>query len=270
MNYQHRIITALQTKGNVGKSFESILHADWLAAHSIPFHGFDLDEDHKTFSSAIEGVCLLEAGNDEERIFKLLRTYSARELTLIDPRAHMDQALRQVLLTNGLLAKAEGLRLTVKVFPVNEADVLMNLADLVNELGPNADYLIIENEFTAPDLSFFHRSGLEDMLLNLGARRICIPALYESIRGTITRLEGKAGRKLSFAEVLATDESTLDLLSRGTIEAWFHDIMAQYDAAAPILITTPQLQNFKPRFSKSETAPSPTARSYGSVMNLPD
>lgn len=269
MNHKHRIITALQTKGNVGKSTEAILHADWLAAHDIPYHGYDLDEDHQTFSSAIEGVTLWD-GDDEERIFKLLKTYAAREVTLLDPRAHMDQAIRQVLVGNGFLDKAAGLRLTVKVFPVNEADVLMNLADLVSELGSRADYLIVENEFTAPDLSFFRGSGLEKMLLDLGARRIRIPALYEAIRGTITRLEGKAGRKLSFAEVLATDEDALDLLSRGTIETWMHDIMTQYDAAAPILLTSAQLQNFKPRFTQTVTATTTPARNYGSVMNLPE
>jgi hypothetical protein len=270
MNYKHRIITALQTKGNVGKSFESILHADWLTSHGIPFHAFDLDEDHRTFSSAIDGVTCVDSGNDEERVFKILKTYAARELTLIDPRAHMDQAFREVIVDNGFLSKAEGLRLTVKLFPVNEADVLLNLADLVNALGPNADYLIVENEFIAPDLSMFRGSGLEEMLIRFGARRIRIPSLYESIRTSVTALEARAGRKLSFAQILADQQNGIDLLTRGILETWFYEILAQYDAAAPILLTSGQLQNFKPRYTPSPATPSRTSRDYRSVLNLPD
>ena len=63
MNIIKRIHINPQSKGSLGKSFESEFRTAWLDYHGIHWNGSDLDDRHHTFfdrhgcSSARESAC---------------------------------------------------------------------------------------------------------------------------------------------------------------------------------------------------------------------
>lgn len=65
--------------------------AAWLEQRGVPWQGFDLDPDHRTFSRLYpEATQLVELGDEPEGdVIKVLRKLNATPVTLIDPRAHL-------------------------------------------------------------------------------------------------------------------------------------------------------------------------------------
>ncbi len=91
----HRLLVPVQARGNVGKSTVLGVLASWLDQRSVEWHGFDLDPDHRCLERMFpEAVSLVPLGDEPEGdVVKLLRSCTTRPVTLIDPRAHLNEVL---------------------------------------------------------------------------------------------------------------------------------------------------------------------------------
>src|SRR6266446_892045 len=98
---KHRLILPMQAKGNVGKSIEAAARACWLNLRGIQWQGFDLDGDNKTLSRLFPGQVRLKPLNgqtdDLDELIAILRRTTAKPVTLVDPRAHLDAQLMKAL-----------------------------------------------------------------------------------------------------------------------------------------------------------------------------
>ena len=99
---KHRLILPMQAKGNVGKSIETAARACWLNQRGIHWQGFDLDGDNKTlsrlFPTQAKLVPLNGQPDDLDELISILRKATAAPVTLVDPRAHLDEQLMRALL----------------------------------------------------------------------------------------------------------------------------------------------------------------------------
>ena len=98
---KHRLILPIQAKGNVGKSIEAAARACWLNQRGIHWQGFDLDGDNKTLSRLFPGQAKLMPLNgqadDLDELISILRKTTAKPVTVVDPRAHLDAQLMKAL-----------------------------------------------------------------------------------------------------------------------------------------------------------------------------
>src|SRR5580698_6425781 len=98
---KHRLILPMQAKGNMGKSIEATARACWLNQHGIQWQGFDLDGDNKTLSRLFPAnVRLLPLNgqpDDMDELITVLKKMTAKPVTLVDPRAHLDGQITKAL-----------------------------------------------------------------------------------------------------------------------------------------------------------------------------
>ena len=121
---KHRLILPMQAKGNMGKSIEAAARACWLNQRGIPWQGFDLDGDNRTlsrlFPSQVKLTPLNGQAEDLDELISILRKTTAKPVTLIDPRAHLDAQLMKALAATHFfdIASAQNIGITLMVFPV--------------------------------------------------------------------------------------------------------------------------------------------------------
>src|ERR1700678_3394186 len=100
-NVKHRLLFPMQAKGNVGKSLEIATRACWFSERGIQWQGFDLDGDNRTLSRLFPGQARLTPLNgqaeDLDELISILRATTAKPVTLVDPRAHLDVQIMKAL-----------------------------------------------------------------------------------------------------------------------------------------------------------------------------
>ena len=117
----------------MGKSIEAAARACWLNERGLHWQGFDLDGDNKTlsrlFPAQIKLVPLSGQADDLDELISILRKATAAPVTLVDPRAHLDgQVMKALRATHYFdISKAQGVGITVIVFPLDDLDVMMNI-----------------------------------------------------------------------------------------------------------------------------------------------
>ena len=96
MNITRRIHLNPQSKGNLGKSFETEFRTAWLDRLGIAWNGSDLDDRHHTFASRHpELVRSYQLGNEHESKTALLSLFrrvlkDTAPVHVIDTRAQAD------------------------------------------------------------------------------------------------------------------------------------------------------------------------------------
>jgi hypothetical protein len=146
---KHRLILPMQAKGNMGKSIEAAARASWLNQRGIQWQGFDLDGDNRTLSRLFPGQVMLTPLNgqpeDLDELISILRKTTAKPITLVDPRAHLDgQLIRALSATHFFdIAGAQNIGITLMVFPMDDLDVMTNLAAVCQFCGKQVDYVVV-------------------------------------------------------------------------------------------------------------------------------
>src|SRR5580658_4950975 len=130
---KHRLILPMQAKGNMGKSIEAAARASWFNQRDVHWQGFDLDGDNRTlsrlFPEQAKLVPLNGQAEDLDELIRILRQATAAPVTLVDPRAHLDGLLMKALRATHFfdIANAQGIGITIMVFPLDDLDVMTNL-----------------------------------------------------------------------------------------------------------------------------------------------
>jgi hypothetical protein len=100
-NVKHRLLFPMQAKGNVGKSLEIATRACWLSERGIEWQGFDLDADNRTLSRLFPGevqlVPMAGRADDQDELVSVLKKVTAKPVTIVDARAHLDGVLKTAL-----------------------------------------------------------------------------------------------------------------------------------------------------------------------------
>jgi hypothetical protein len=250
---KHRLILPMQAKGNMGKSIEASARACWLNQRGIAWQGFDLDGDNRTFSrlfpDQVKLTPLIGQADDLDELISILRKTTAKPVTVVDPRAHLDGQLMTALAATHFfeIAGAQSIGITLMVFPFDDLDVMTNLDAVCQFCGRQVNYVIVRNPARAPKTRMFDSSTLEKELFNLGAVTITLPVLSEFVKLRLARLEAEQQRGIPFNEAIGNDSLRLDIMARGVLQDWLATMFNQYDQIAAKLLPAAEAANIKPK-----------------------
>jgi len=262
----------MQAKGNMGKSIEAAARACWLNQRGIPWQGFDLDGDNRTLSRLFPGLVTLTPltgqAEDLDELISILRKTTAKAVTLVDPRAHLDGQLMRALSATHFfdIAGQQNIGITLMVFPFDDLDVMTNLDAVCQFCGKQVDYVIVRNPARAPKTRMFDRSTLEKELLDCGAVTITVPVLSEFVKLRLAKLEADQQRGIPFNEAIGSDALGLDIMARGVLQDWLGTMFQQYDQIAGKLLPAVEAAGIKPKNAPPIGEPLATKR--GAKVNL--
>ena len=269
---KHRLILPMQAKGNLGKSIETAARACWLNQRGIHWQGFDLDGDNKTLSRLFPAQAKLVPLNgqpdDLDELISILRKATAAPVTVVDPRAHVEGQLMKVLRATHYfdIANAQGIGITVMVFPLDDLDVMTNLDTVCQFCANQVEYVVVRNRARAPKTRMFDGSELEQELLNHHAGSITLPVLSEFVKLRLAKLEADHQRGIPFNEAIGNDELGLDIMARGVLQDWLGNLFAQYDRIAAKLLPSAEAAGIKPKTALPIGEPASARR--GAKVNL--
>jgi hypothetical protein len=270
-NITKRIHLNPQSKGSLGKSFETEFRTAWLDYHQINWQGSDLDDRHQSFADRHSGqVQSYTLGSDDDSkstLLGLFRNVSRNDapVHVIDCRAQADGLIVQALESLQLLESlaTQGIRFTFFLFPSEDTESMNNLLDLFYFAGDRVDYVIVHNPAKVRT-NLFRKSNIEAELKKFGAKELTLPVVTAITLLAIKRAEAKAGGKLSFAEVATPGSAHLELLLAGEMQWAMQQMFQQYDLIADLLVPEPQVPEIA---AQPEPAAKP-ARSKQPMLNL--
>ena len=241
---EHRLVLPIQTRGNIGKSTEAIARCEWMSQRQVPWQGYDLDTFNRTLSTTFPGHSTLidDSGEPEGEIIKILRRATLSPVTVIDPRAHMNDTILKAMEMVDFTARAadSGVRATVLIFPIDEISDMDDIASTVGTLGAGVDWVLVKNKVKTPRTRMFDGSDLERELESYGAARLELPALLSDTRNHLRAVELQAGRGISPAEALRNPDLKVDTTHRIILEDWLRTLFRGFEAIAAHLLPTAQ------------------------------
>src|SRR5580765_4543030 len=248
MNITRRIHLNPQSKGNLGKSFETEFRTAWLDRLGIAWNGSDLDDRHHTFASRHpELVRSYQLGNEHESKTALLSLFrrvlkDSAPVHVIDARAQVDALILSAFDELQVLdvCAEQNVRLTFVLFPTDETESMNNVGRLFLYAGDRVDYVIVHNPAKARG-DLFKGSQLESQLTDFGAKAVTLPAITPTTLLAAEKAESVARRGLSFAELSNPDAKYLERLLAGEIQWAMQRMFRQYDTIADLLLPTDQL-----------------------------
>jgi len=253
-NIIKRIHINPQSKGSLGKSFESEFRTAWLDYHGIQWNGSDLDDRHHSFADRHpKQVQSYTLGNDDDSKSTLLGLFrnvsrSDAPVHVIDCRAQADGLIVQALDSLQLLESlaTQGIRFTFFLFPSEDTESMNNLLDLFYFAGDRVDYIIVHNPAKVRT-NLFKKSNIEAELKKFGAKELTLPMVTSITLLAIKRAEAKAGRKLSFAEAATPGTPHLELMLAGEMQWAMQQMFRQYDTIADLLVPEQQVPDVQPQ-----------------------
>jgi hypothetical protein len=231
-----------------------------------------MDGDNRTlsrlFPAQVTLTPLIGQAEDLDELIAILRKTTAKAVTLVDPRAHLDGQLMKALSATHFfdIADQQNIGITLMVFPFDDLDVMTNLDAVCQFCGKQVDYVIVRNPARAPKTRMFDRSPLEKELLDCGAVTVTVPVLSEFVKLRLAKLEADQQRGIPFNEAIGNDELGLDIMARGVLQDWLATMFAQYDQIAGKLLPAAEAGGIKPKNVPPIGEPLATRR--GAKVNL--
>lgn len=240
--HKHRLITAIEAKGGVGKTTETLARIPWYDSLGVKWQGFDLDGDNQTFYRSYKEMVQLVPFDGPETypdIVKILQRVekSDADVTVMDVRAHADTGILSVFDHTKFLERAadHGVRITALVFPVEELDVLANLAHVIEKLGEKVDWLVVKNLGRTPRFDLWDGCSVRTQLQAMDAIEIEMPVLLSNARNALAQADSKhdRGLRLDGLESMGFDDIVL-----GLIDDWRERMAEKYARAGRYLVPT--------------------------------
>lgn len=234
-----------QSKGSLGKSFETETRSAWLHALGVPWHGYDLDDRHCTFKDRhpdnVDLVSLEDGAKDA--VLGLIKDAINRPeaVILIDSRAQADALIIQAFEALNIFQRVNeaGARFVVSLFPSDDNESLNNLAQIAKWAYQHARFLVVRNPAKARARSF-DVSPLKTTLETLGSRTITIPDVTQTTLQLLEKCEKEAGRAIPFSE-FAAGYPGADPICTGEIAYLLGQMSRQYCAIADLLLPESEL-----------------------------
>jgi hypothetical protein len=253
MNISRRIHLNPQSKGNLGKSFETEFRTAWLDRLGIQWNGSDLDDRHHTFSSRhADVVRSYQLGSEHESKTALLALFrrvlkDTSPVHIIDTRAQADALIMTAIeeLQALDICAEQGVRLTFFLFPTDDTESMTNAGRLFLYAGDRVDYVVVHNPVKARG-DLFKGSPLEKQLIEFGAKSVTLPAITPTTLLAMEKAEAAARRGLSFAELSHPEAAQLERLLAGEIQWAMAKLFRQYDSIADLLLPSGHVPKSEP------------------------
>lgn len=235
-----------QSKGSLGKSFETETRVAFLDACQIPWYGYDLDDRHHTFADRhpdkVELVSLEDGPKDA--ILSLVKSALGRpeSVILIDSRAQADALIMEAFESLSVFERAaqDQTEFLISLFPSDDNESLQNLAQIAKWGAGQAGFLIVRNPAKSK-ARMFDQSPLKSTLVDkLDAKEITIPSVTATTLEVLEKLERSERRSISFSE-FAEGVSSIDPLCTGEVAYLLSQMARQYALVAELLLPTDQL-----------------------------
>ena len=270
-----RIHVNPQSKGNLGKSLETEMRVAWLMSYGISWDGSDMDDRHSTFSARHpEQTTRFKIGNAAEAksVFltlfrRVLRAPVA--VHVIDMRAQSDDLFVSALeeLTFLDLCAEHDARMTFFLFHTDDAESMLNFAQLVQFGGDKVDFVVVHNPPKSQG-SLYRGSRLEKTLANAGAKTITLPTITPVTMMAMERAESRAGRGISFAEFASPETEHLERIMKGEIQWALTRMNQQYDAIAELLVPTKFAAKIRAEANEDRTTKKPHGKNQDFGLNF--
>jgi len=245
-----------QSKGSLGKSFETECRVNYLDALGIPWFGYDLDDRHSTFldrhPDKVE-MFSLENGAKDAILRLMARAMERPEpVILIDCRAQADLLIRESFDSLGVFdrAKQAGCQFVVSLFPSDDNESLKNLADIARWGAGKASFVIVRNPAKARAHIFDASPMRASLIEKLNAKEIRIPEITSTSLQALEKLEREQRRAFTFGE-FANGVEGVDALITGEFAFLLGQMARQYTKIALVLLPESELGKVpKPESSK--------------------
>lgn len=244
------LITCIAKRGNLGKSTVMAGIAGWLEQCGIPWRGFDLDPDHRSFARLFpESVQSVSLGDEPEgEVIKVLRAVHEMPVTLIDPRAHLSGTVLRawdMIRFPETFAETGG-RIVALLFPADDLEVMADLDETVSRLADRVDYLVVRNPARSARTRMFDGSELEAELVRHGASFLEVPVLLSLARNHLAAKEAELDRGIPHVEAVANTALGLDPMVRLIVEDWMRVLFRRLDAVANHLLPSGLAEKIAP------------------------
>jgi hypothetical protein len=207
--YTKRVITAVQSKGSLGKSTLSGHMLEWCRYAGIPVKAVDSDAAHQSLRSRYPECTSRYDATKSQDAFGLLIDHLPKEVPIViwDFPANFTPQFLTYAAHYRLrdVFERKGWRPTLFIFISDDGDARRSATDIVTEFGEDADYVMIDN----PKLfqsSEFRRTGLFKRLSERGAPLITMPEISKAAQNCWEDLETREDKGLSIGDVIAHEE----------------------------------------------------------------
>ena len=235
-----------QSKGSLGKSFETECRVSFLDAINVSWHGYDLDDRHSTFRDRhpdrVELFSLEDGAKDA--ILRLMASAMNRPepVILIDCRAQADLIIRQAFDSLGIFDRAReaGCQFVLSLFPSDDNESLRNLGEIARWGAGRANFIIVRNPTKAKAHIFDASPMRTSLITKLDACEIKIPEVTTTSIQALERLERDQKRAFTFGE-FADGIPGVDPLVTGEFAFLLSRMARQYIDLAAVLLPQSEL-----------------------------
>lgn len=229
-----------QSKGSLGKSFETECRVAYLDKIGVPWYGFDLDDRHATFYNRhpdkVEMVSL--ETEPKNAILRMMKSVMKRPegVVVIDCRAQADEIIRMSFNSLSIFeyARLNEAEFVVSVFPSDDNKSLKNLGDIVLWGAQDAQFVIVNNPKCSMAQIFNQSNMRKSLVAELGAVELFIPEMTRDSLLELERKEREVGRAMSFLE--AESRTDIDAIYRLEYGIFLSDMRSQYSKIASVLL----------------------------------
>lgn len=199
-----RFLTAVQSKGSLGKSTLASLIIEWYQYAGVPFKAVDSDAEHQSLKNRYPGQTnLFDARKNKDAFGVMLDCLPDSPVVLFDAPSQFTTDFLDYSAHYRLRETFErkGWRPTIFIFTSNDEDARRSATDLVGYFEESADFVMVDNpkNFQSDE---FKRTGLFTTLVRRGAPLITIPEINKVSKNCWEDLEEKEGKYLSISEVI--------------------------------------------------------------------
>lgn len=235
-----RAITAVQSKGSLGKSALLALLAEWYAFAGVPFNAVDSDPVHHTLFNRYPTAASLFDATARDEFWQLLGHLPEEPVVLWDFPAQFTPAFIAYADDFRLveaLADAKA-RLTMLLFASDDPDAQDSAALLVEHFGQKVDWVLVTNPANFKSVEF-KKTGLYELLMNRKTPTIDIPHISTGSKNAWADLENEAQRPLPIGE--ATKNASLPFVARLELSGVLDRMFVQFEDIAPLMVPDPAL-----------------------------
>ncbi len=218
-------------KGGVGKSVVARVLAQYFIDRGIAFTGFDTDRSHgallRFYTDYAQPIDL----NAYDSVDELIEAAVAlpEQHILVDLAAQSYDPLAKWLLESGVFAVAEELEIKLIYWHVMDSgqDSVALLARLLDQMGEQFQYVIVQNQLRDEHFNLLMRSGLKEKALMMNAQLMTLKKLYAPIMLKID------AHNASFWAATQRDPganaNVLGILDRQRLKIWLNSAYTQLD-----------------------------------------
>ncbi len=219
-------------KGGVGKSLVARVVAQYFIDEQIPFLGFDTDRSHGALMRFYAGYASPVVVDKYEELDAIMEAAVAEpeRRILVDLAAQTHAPLVKWIDESGVLDMAAEMGLPIRYWHVMDSgkDSVDLLKRILDRFGNRLEYVLVLNELRGDDFSLLEKSGELARANELGARKVSIRRLHESVINKIDATSSSFWAAQNSGEKATTG---LGLMERQRVKTWLRNVYEELDKA---------------------------------------